>query len=135
MFSELLRSLDNADKTNILRFESSVVRLDDNTIHLVGRGFENEEEHLIENNKIKKKKIDFRIDDPLLMERQMMVSAAYKYLNEAEKKCLADKYASIIYSNGAYFLLFDSMKYPEYVKKYGTECKPCGETQSNKTAK
>ena len=81
------------------------------------------------------KKIDFIILDPILLQRRYMIGEAFKTLNDAEKKCVADRCASIIYRNGEYFLSYDKIKYAEYVKKYGTECKQCDELRKNYSIK
>jgi len=74
------------------------------------------------------RKIEFQVEDPLLLERQMMVRAAMKKLNEAERRLIAHGYGVILVKDdGSYYLIFDSRKYKEYVDKYGTECKTCGE--------
>jgi hypothetical protein len=52
-----------------------------------------------------------------------MFNEAFKTLNSAEKKCLEDGFAAIIFHKGDHCSICDSKKYPEYVLKYGTECK------------
>ncbi len=131
----IFQSLDNMDKTNIARYESAILRLKDDSLHLVGIGYESEEKKLVSDNKVSVRKIDFRIDDPLLLERRLMVSEAFKTLNNAERKCLEDGFASIVFRSGDYYLFFDSKKYPEYVAKYGSECKSCEELRKKNSIK
>lgn len=112
---EIINSLDNEEKTNIARFESTLLRLNDESFRLIGIGHESEENELISNNRISSREIDFHIDDPVRIERQLMVSEAFKTLNAAEKKCLEDGFAAIVFQKGSYCLIFDSIKYPESV--------------------
>ena len=115
------------ERENIARFDSSMLRLSDESFRLVGMGHDAEEGNLIKDNKISSRKINFQITDRLLLERQFMINQAFKTLNNAEKRCLQDRFATIIYRDGDYFLYVDSKKYQEYVLKYGTECKECGQ--------
>lgn len=128
----IFQGLDNEEKTNIARFESTILRLNDESFHLIGLGHESEENELISSDKISLRKIHFHIDDPVLIERQLMVNEAFKTLNNAERKCLEDGFAAIVFRNGDYCLIFDSRRYPEYVLKYGTECKSCDELNNGK---
>jgi len=79
-----------------------------------------------------KRKIEFYIDDPLFLERQIMIKEAFRRLNNAEKRCVTDRHAVILYCDGAYYLFFDPEIYKEYVFKYGTECKYCEEKKEIK---
>lgn len=126
----IFEALDNEEKTNVARFDTAIIRLTGERFSLIGREHESEEANLVEANEISLKKIEFRINDPVLVERQAMVKEAYQILNNAERKCLSDHFAAIIYRNGEYFLCFDKKKYSEYVLKYGTECKQCGEMKT-----
>lgn len=132
---ELFLSLNDEDKANIVRYDSSIMRLHDGRFCLIGRDHENEERQLIKDDMIAIRKIDFIIVDPILLQRRYMIGEAFKTLNDAEKKCLADRFASITYRNGEYFLSYDKTKYAEYVKKYGTECKQCDELRKNYSIK
>lgn len=131
----VFQSLDNGDKTNIAHYESAMLRLDDDSVHLIGLGYEAEENRLLTEKRVSIKKIEFRIDDRILLERRLMAAEVFKTLNNAERKCLEDGFASIIFRNGDYYLLLDSKKYPEYVKKYGKECKSCEELKKNSANK
>ena len=131
----IFQGLDNEEKTNIAHHESTILRLNDESFHLVGLGHESEENELIADNKISLRKIEFHIDDPVLIERQLMVNEAFRNLNNAEKKCLEDGFAAIVFRKGYYCLIFDSVRYPEYVSKYGTECKSCDELQNERQVK
>ena len=46
---------------------------------------------------------------------------------------MADGYASIIFSNGSYYFVYDSKKYLDYVRLFGTDCSSWGGDQNNKT--
>ncbi|MCX6568270.1 MAG: hypothetical protein NT147_04370 [Candidatus Aminicenantes bacterium] len=129
----MFQSLDSEQKTIIAHYEGAILRLNDESFHLIGLGHESEEDALISNNKVSSRRIDLRIGDPILIERRMMASEAFKTLNNAEKKCLEDGFAAIIFRNGDYCLIFDSKKYQEYVLRYGTECKTCDELRKERT--
>lgn len=73
------------------------------------------------------RKIDFQIEDQLSLERQTMVREAIRTLNNAEKRCLFEGFAGIVFRDGYYYLIYDKKKYAEYILKYGTECKSCEE--------
>lgn len=103
----IFEGLNNEEKTNIVRYDTAIIRLGDKRYQIIGRGHESEEKTLLEDDTIAVKKIDFRIDDPILLERQFMVREAYQYLNNAEKKCFADHFAVILNKNGEYILYFD----------------------------
>lgn len=94
-------------------------------MHLIGTGFEKEEVRLLSEDVLFKKKIEFRINDRLRLERQMIATEAFRWLNNAEKECVEDGYASILFSRGEYSLIIDKAKYLEYVAKYGTKCEQC----------
>lgn len=119
--------MNNEDRKRLMHLESGMLRLNDESIHLVGSGYESEEDRLLSEDALSSRKIDFHINDILLLERRMMFSEAYKTLNNAEKQCLNDGFATIIFRNSEYFFMFDSSKYHNYVSKYGTECKTCEE--------
>ncbi|TFH40440.1 MAG: hypothetical protein E4H01_16550 [Lysobacterales bacterium] len=128
----IFEALDDEEKTNVARFDTAIIRLTAERFKLIGLGHESEEANLVEDNEISFKKIELRINDPVLVERQAMVKEAYQTLNNAERKCLSDHFAAIIYRNGDYFLCLDKKKYSEYVLKYGTECKQCDEMKTSK---
>lgn len=123
----IFRSLTEEEKTNIARYDTALLRFKDGKFHTVGRGYEPEEEGLIENNQLSIKKITIPKIDPILLERQYMVGEAFRTLNNAEKKCIQDRFASILDRDGDYYLYFDRSKYSEYVLKYGTACTTCAE--------
>lgn len=131
----IFMGLNNEEKTNIARYDTAIIRLYDESFHIIGLDHESEENTLVADNKISRKKIEFIIEDPVLIERRYMVGEAFRTLNNAEKKCLEDRYASIIFRDGYYFLCFDKIKYSEYVLKYGTECKQCDELKKNNSDK
>lgn len=124
----IFQSLNDEEKTNVVRYDTAILRLNDESFHLIGRGYEVEENDLLSEKKIAIKKIEVRIADPILLERRSMVNEAVRTLNNAEKKCLQDHFASIVYRNGNYYLYLDSKKYAEYVIKYGKECEECEES-------
>jgi hypothetical protein len=123
----IIQTLADEERANIARFDTALLRLNDESFHLIGLGYETEEADLIGANKIVARKIEFGISDRLLLERQFMISQAFKTLNTAEKNCFKDRFAAIIYRNGEYFLVVDSKKYQDYVHKYGIECLECGQ--------
>lgn len=123
----IFRALDNEEKTNVARYDTAIIRLSGDRYRFIGLGHEPEERGLLDDNEVSLRRIKFQIDDPILFERQSMVREAYQTLNNAEKRCLADHYATIIFRNGEYFLYFDKKSYSEYALKYGTECKQCDE--------
>lgn len=123
--------LESLSKQKIALYESAILKLGDDSVHLVGSGFEFELESLISDKKLSVRKIDFVIEDPLLLERRIMVGEAFKTLNNAEKRCLIDGFASILFRNGFYQLIYDPIKYKDYVLKYGTECKSCEEIKKS----
>jgi hypothetical protein len=123
----IFQSLTDEEKTNVARYDTGLLRLKDESFHLVGRGYELEEGNLIKENRLSLEKIVIPKIDPILLERQYMVGEAFRTLNNAEKKCIQDRFALIIYRDGDYYLCFDGSKYAEYVLKYGTECTTCEE--------
>ncbi|MBE3125379.1 MAG: hypothetical protein IMZ57_06935 [Acidobacteria bacterium] len=129
----ILINLDNESKRNISLYESAILKLEDGTYRIIGAGFEPEEEKLFVEKRLSARKIDFVIEDPLVLERRIMVAEAYKTLNNAEKRCYADGFGSIIFRNGFYYFYCDSVKYRDYVLKYGTECKSCEELKKAKS--
>jgi hypothetical protein len=80
------------------------------------------------------RRIELTLEDPLLLERQTMVKEALKTLNNSERRCFADRHATIVYDKGSYYLVIDPKIYAEYVQYYGTECKSCdgGKKKSTK---
>jgi hypothetical protein len=131
----IYQHLDDTDKKRINHYESAIIRLSDGRFHIVGDNYESEEKVLLLNKKLTIRRIDFRVEDPVLLERRLMVGEAYITLNNAEKHCYADGFASIVFRDGAYSIIVDSKKYPEYVLKYGTECKTCEELKKEKLKK
>lgn len=123
----IFQSLTEEEKTNVARYDTGLFRLKDESFRLVGRGYELEEGDLIKDEKLSLKKIAIPKIDPILLERRYMVGEAFRTLNNAEKKCIQDRFASIIYRDGDDYLCFDRSKYAEYVLKYGTECATCEE--------
>lgn len=128
----IFQNLKDEEKTNIARYDSALIRLNDESFHLVGRGNEFEEADLLNEKRISLRKIEIPEVDPILLERQYMAGEAFRKLNNAEKKCIQDRFASILYRNGSYFLCFDAKKYSEYVLKFGTECTTCEELSKKK---
>lgn len=124
----IFHSLNDEEKTNVARYDTAILRLTDEHFHLIGRGFEVEENDLLSKNRMAIKKLEVRIADAILFERKSMVSEAVRTLNNAEKRCLQDRFASIMYRNGNYYLYIDPKKYAEYVTRYGVECKECEES-------
>jgi len=117
-----LESLTDEQKTKMRYFESGIIELASGDLCIVDSGLEDNE---IMKRGLSERKIEFHIDDPLFLERQMMIKEAFKRLNDAEKHCVTDMHSVILYRDGAYYLIFDPKIYKEYIFKYGTECKSC----------
>lgn len=126
----IFQGLSDEEKTHVARSDTAIIRLNGDNFRMIGLGHELEEKQLIESNEIAIKRIDFRINDRILLERQFMVQEAYRSLNDAEKKCINDHYATIIYRDGVYFLCLDQDKHAEYAIKFGTGCTTCNEQQN-----
>ena len=129
----VFNGLDSEEKTHIVRHDSAVIWLSDESYQLIGLRHEPEEASLLSRNKITARKLEIRVDDPILLERQWMINEAFRSLNEAERKCIEDGFASILYNNGDYVFFYDPVQYLKYVKKYGTECRTCNEISKSKT--
>jgi hypothetical protein len=112
-------------KQGLGRYENIALRAEGEKMQILGPGFENDEERLLAEKVLSRRKMDFRIEDPLALERKMQVSEAFKTLNNAEKNCYANGYGAIIYRDGAYYFMVNAQVYKEYVKKFGTECLTC----------
>jgi hypothetical protein len=125
----LIDSLEESKKIKFAYLESALIRLNDGSLQLIGAGSEATEAGLLNKNLIFKRKLSIQIDDPILVERQAMVTEAFKKLNNAEKRCIQDRYATFLYSQGDYYLVLDSSRYSEYVKRYGTLCETCGQAK------
>lgn len=123
----IIRSLDDQHRKSLRYYDAGLIRLGDESFHLVGNCPESDETNLLSSQKASIRKIDFQIADQLLLERQTMVREAVKTLNNAEKKCLFEGFAAVIFRDGSYYLIYDQKKYAENVLKYGTECKTCEE--------
>jgi len=126
-----INSLNDEQKAKAKYFEIGIIELASGELYIVDNGFDDTQINLASGSGLAGKKIEFQVDDPLYLERQMMIREAYKTLNDAEKRCLIDGHATIITDNGAYYLIVDAKIYPDYVIKYGTECRSCGKKQSN----
>ena len=127
-------SLDLSTKRNISLFETSIIRLADGSFRTIGVGFEPELENLVSERRLKTKKIDFFVENPIAIERRMMAGEAFKILNNAEKKCFIDGFGTVMFQNGSYHFIYDEAVYQEYVKKFGTDCKPCEELKKLRNA-
>lgn len=125
--STLFDTLDSDTKRNISVCEAAIMRFKDGTIRVIGAGYEPEIQALISKRQLLTRTIDFVVPNPLEIERKMMSGEAFKILNDAEKRCLADGFGAIIFQNGSYHFCCDEAIYREYVLKYGTDCKPCEE--------
>jgi len=125
------KSLNDEQKTKMRYFESGIIQLADGNLYIVGSGFEEKQEDLIRKRGLSVRKIEFLVEDPLFLERRMMINEALKTLNNAEKRCVTDRHAVIIHQDGAYYLVFDPKIYMEYVSKYGTECNSCEDKKRN----
>ena len=120
---EKYAALNDQEKIRMKYFESGMIELANGALFVVDGNGQGEPEA----NGLVWRKIEFAIDDPLLLERMTMFKEAHKTLNNAERRCLVDRHAAIIHSEGEYYLVLDKKIYDEYVLRYGTECKSCGD--------
>lgn len=125
-------SVDDDLKTGLRRFENGLIRLKNKSPQFLGIGFERTEEELLKTGKIFKREIGFRIEDPIALERNAYVGEAFKTLNNTEKICFLEGFATFLYQNGHYFLAVDSTIYNEYLPKYGVECENCEDINKEK---
>jgi hypothetical protein len=121
-----IKGLDPDLKIQLGHYEDAALIMEDGRILLIGRDFEQETDRLINANIVDYKKVDIPIGDPLMLERRMMASEAFKKLNNAEKICLADGHGAILYHEGSYVFLVVRTVYEDYAKRYGTACTACG---------
>jgi len=120
-----IESLTPEQKIKLKYYEGGVIRTSERGLIFVDNKSLPDE---IEKAGLSLRKIEFQVEDPLLLERQMMVREAMKKLNEAERRLVAHGYGVILVKEeGNYYLIFDSRIYKDYVDKYGTECKNCGD--------
>lgn len=83
---QLIANVNEETKKNPAYFEAGIIKLADNGYQFVGRGYEAEEADLIESKRLSIRRIEFSIDDPVLLERRILSTEAFKLLNNAEKK-------------------------------------------------
>lgn len=124
-------SLSDEEKIRMKYFESGIIELANGELCIVDSSFNDARRNPAGGRGLAGRKIEFQVDDPLFLERQMMIKEAFKTLNKAEKRCLTDGHAVIVFENGAYYLIIDAKIYAEYVLKHGTECGSCGKKRSN----
>jgi hypothetical protein len=129
---QLMSGIAPEIKQGLSRYENIVIRTGPGgKFRLLGNGFEDAEEKLFSENLIAVRNLEFRIDDPVALERKARVGEAIKTLNNAEKNCLANGYGAIIYRAGAYHFIVNKKIYEEYVRKFGTECATCDQLKAN----
>ena len=121
--------LSDEQKTKMKYSESGIIELANGDLCVIDGTFEDTERSIASEKGLAWRRIAFTIDDPLFLERQKMIREALKTLNNAEKRCLTDRHAAIIYENGSYYLVLDPRIYATYISKYGTECKTCGDNK------
>jgi hypothetical protein len=119
-------------KQGLSRYENAVLRAEAGKVIMLGLGFENDEERLIAEKVLRRRKIDFWINDPLALERKSQVSEAFKTLNNAEKSCFANGFGAIIYRDGEYLFIVNVKAYEEYARTVGTDCKACDRIKAGK---
>ncbi len=124
-----VKSLTEEQKIRMKYFQCGILQLANGELLIVDSSTEGQE---LWQWGLAEKKIEFVVDDPLFLERQMMVREASKRLNNAEKRMVMDRHAVLLYRDGAYYLVYDPEIYKEYVIRYGTECKPCNEKTKSK---
>jgi hypothetical protein len=120
-----VKNLDPNIKIQFSHYEDAALLMEQDVVRLIGRDFEQETDGLARANIIQYRKVDVRIEDPLMLERRMMASEVFKKLNNAEKICLADGHAAILYQDGSYVFVVVRAVYEDYVKRYGTACASC----------
>lgn len=131
-FRALLDSVDDDLKTGLRRYDNGLLRVNNGKLQFLGMGFENAEEELLNNGTIIKREIIFQPEDPIALERSAYVDEAFKTLNNTEKICFLEGFATFIYRDGRYSLVIDSAIYNEYLPKYGVECETCEEIKKKR---
>jgi len=126
----LISSLNESTKNDLAYFEAGIVKLSDDKYHFLGKGYEIEESNLIKQQKTSLKKITFPPNDPILLQRRILSTEAFRLLNNAEKKCVADKNGGFLFRNGDFYLYYDPGIYENNVKKYGKDCVSCDEIKN-----
>jgi hypothetical protein len=123
------RGLDQDLKSRFDHYEDGALLMEDGGIYLVGRDFEQETNRLIKTDTVSVKGMDVHIEDPVALERRMMAGEVFKRLNNAEKICLADGHAAILFQSGGYRFVAVRSIYERYIRKYGTACTSCGDAK------
>jgi hypothetical protein len=127
-------SLSDEQKTIMKYSESGIIELANGDLCVIDGTFKESERSIASGKGLAWRRIEFAIEDPLFLERQMMIKEALGTLNNAERRCLTDRHVAIIYDNGSYYLIIDPKIYADYVSKYGTECKSCGDQKGDSTS-
>ena len=91
-FKEITEALTPEERAKIKYYEAGLIKFADGKLAFISDHHSLEE---IIAMGLSLKEIGFRIEDPLLLERQMMVREAFWHLNEGEKHLVADRYAVI----------------------------------------
>jgi len=127
----MYNSLSDQEKIRMKYFESGIIELANGELRVVDSSFGSQREGPEPLKGLAWRRIEFAIEDPLFLERQTMFKEAVRTLNNAERRCLTDRHAAILYDDGSYYLVIDSKIYADYVAKYGTECPSCGDRKGN----
>lgn len=106
----MFKSLSDEQRISIKYFEGGILKSASGELSVVDSGLEENE---MRAKGLSVKKIEFVVDDPLFLERQMMVGETSKRLNNAEKHLVMDRHAVILYRDGAYYLVYDPEIYRE----------------------
>lgn len=106
----MFKSLSDEQRISIKYFEGGILKSPSGELSVVDSGLEENE---MRGKGLSVRKIEFVVDDPLFLERQMMVREASKRLNNAEKHLVMDRHAVILYRDGAYYLVYDPEIYRE----------------------
>ena len=122
-------TLSDEEKIRVKYSELGIIELANGDLRVVDSRLESKEGDPAGLKGLAWRRIEFAIKDPLFLERQTMIKEALRTLNNAERRCLADRHAAIIYENGSYYLVLDPRIYADYVSKYGTDCKSCGDNK------
>lgn len=122
---EKYASLNDEQKIRLKYLECGILELASGEVYFLEGNSGDNRMNQASGSRLAYRKIEFSIEDPLLLERQMMFKEALKTLNNAEKHCFSDRHAAIISNDGKYYLAVDAEIYADYVKKYGTKCRSC----------
>lgn len=124
-----IKTLDQDLRIQLSHYEDAAILMENGEINLIGRDFKQVTRSLADANIIHIKKVDVQIGDRLALERSMLAGEVFKKLNNAEKVCLADGHAAILFQDGDYRFIVVRAIYEKYIEKYGTACTACEDSR------